>query len=502
MGSRNQLLILLFSFFSSSALASGEVIPGEYIVKFKKNMGKAHVASKVHGKSESQKSLGRANIFRLKEKSGETIDIEALRRDPDVEYIEPNYRIRISGDCPTGVTTNCYHQSSNRVYATEAWALASAYDVNNRPIVAVIDSGVDTLHDVFVETSSIWSNTGEIDGNDVDDDANGFVDDINGWNFYDDTNDPNDDHSHGTHVAGIALGATMDIIESTALSNSNIRIMPIKFLGSDGSGATSDAVEAMYYAVDNGAQVINNSWGGGSYSLALHDAYIYAFNAGVLVVTAAGNDGENNNNILMYPANYDVPNNIAVAAVNSSDSLASFSNYGSQTVHLGAPGSFVESTILGNTFGSMSGTSMAAPFVAGAAALAWREAPQLSAYQMKELILGSVTPISALTGKVVSAGRINVFNLMSDVLNETATPFSNPSYTPVYRTASGAYQTTGRAPDGGCGLIVPHNFKDKGGPGGGAPMSAWPFVFLLLPTFIWFGLRQSSARRLPVLSKN
>lgn len=495
MGLRNRLLIL-FIFLTSGSAWGQEVIPGEYIVKFKQKVSHSQASNKVQSLSDNSQSLGHGRFFKLKEKHNKKIDIEALKRDPDVEFVEPNYVLHAFADCPTGVTTDCYHQTSNRVYATEAWLASSAYDPMNRPVVAVIDTGVDSGHDVFVDADAIWTNTAETPDNDIDDDGNGFVDDVNGWNFADNTNDAMDDNDHGTHVAGIVIGSTMDIIDSP-ITSSKIQVMPIKFLDSNGSGATSDAVDAVYYAVDNGAKVINNSWGGGSYSRALHDAFTYAYEHQVLIVNAAGNSSINNNNALTYPANYDVPSSIAVASVSSTDALSSFSNYGSRTVLLGAPGSLVESTLPGNGFGPLSGTSMAAPFVSGAAALAWREAPQLTGYQMVGLLTVSVDPVARLVGKVITNGRINVLSLVTNTQAEVATLADQPDYTPLYRSPTGAFISTTRQPDNaGCGLIIPKSSNDKDDSGGGTSRSAWPFVMFLLPLLFWFVLRLKFVTRL------
>ena len=129
------------------------------------------------------------------------------------------------------------------------------------PVVAVIDTGLDYNHEVFVDANAVWRNTDEIASNGIDDDGNGYIDDIRGWNFVANNNNPMDDEDHGTHVSGIVLGISQNIF-ATTLAAAKIKIMPLKFLDSSGSGATSDAVEAIYYAIANGATVINASWGG------------------------------------------------------------------------------------------------------------------------------------------------------------------------------------------------------------------------------------------------
>jgi subtilisin family serine protease len=506
-----------------------EVIPGEYIVKFKRQRNASQVNNKMNGKAQLKGALGRGEMFHFKANQGQESIVEDLKNDPDVEYVEPNYVLHLSdddgppgqlleilsteqiqstvttqatGDCPTGVTSGCYRQTGTRLYATEAWAAALPYAANNRPIVAVIDTGVDVNHFVFSQTGAIWTNPNEISGNNTDDDGNGYRDDTKGWNFVSNSNNVLDDEGHGTHVAGIILGATMDVLapQASITAPSKIRIMPLKFLDATGSGATSAAISAIYYAVNNGAKVINNSWGGGSYSRALHDAMTYAYNHGVLVVSAAGNYTSNNDVTAMYPANYDVPSNTSIAAVYDSGNLASFSNYGATTVHVGAPGSLVYSTVPGNQFGLMSGTSMAAPVVAGAAALAWREAPQLSGYQMRGLIMASKAAIANLSGKVITGGRLDVLGLLNATKLQSLTAASQPSYSPQYKAestaSSGGGDSGGGGGGGGCGMIAPMDENNKMGPGAGgnALPNSMLMICLLLPIIMWFALRQQAPK--------
>ena len=172
---------------------------------------------------------------------------------------------------------------------------------------------------------------------------------------------------HGTHVAG-TIAAQGNNSQGVSGVNWDARIMPLKFLGADG-GTTVDAIEALNYAVNKGVKISNNSWGGGGYNQALYDAIKSADTKGHLFVAAAGNDGSNNNTTASYPANYDLPNVISVAATNNKDNLASFSNYGATKVDLAAPGVDIASTAPDNGYVYMSGTSMATPHVTGVAAL-------------------------------------------------------------------------------------------------------------------------------------
>ncbi len=292
-----------------------------------------------------------------------------------------------------------------RIGAPAAWdATGSAADV----VVAVIDTGVQTTHPDLA--SRIWQNPGEIPGNGLDDDGNGRVDDVAGWNFHDETNvvySAADGDSHGTHVAG-TIAARRGNGAGVAGVADNVRLMPLKFL-KPGGGYTSDAIIAIQYAVAEGADVINASWGGETYSQPLCDAIQLAGDAGVLVVAAAGNGGadgigDDNDAAPSWPANCPATNLVSVAATTPSDGLAGFSNFGAGSVDIGAPGQDVLSTIPGNAYGYKSGTSMAAPHVSGVAALVLGMHPGLAPWQVKAAITGGGAAVPALAG-VTSSGR-------------------------------------------------------------------------------------------------
>lgn len=386
-----------------------------------------------------QKSWSSLNMHHFKSQGGVTTRelMEMYKADPAVEYVEPNYvfdKLDFENEAVTGLSESDvqtmaagdYSQSSAPIQAEDAWATLS--NSGQKPIVAVIDTGVDYTHSVFSQSGAIWTNTGEIPNNGLDDDANGFIDDVRGWNFVSNNNNPMDDNNHGTHVAGIVLGVGQDIIDTVPREAARIQIMPLKFLDGNGSGSTASAVAAIYYAVNNGAKVINNSWGGASYSAALHEALAYAYNARVFVTAAAGNAGSNNDSKPIFPANYDVPSLLSVASTTDSDAMSFFSNFGFGTVHLGSPGSGIKSTLPGNTFGFLSGTSMAAPAVAGIAALMMYERPSMIGFQVKNIIYDQSQAVSGLSGKVNSQSRVNVLNSVS-VAKSVSLNSSQPSYT-------------------------------------------------------------------------
>jgi len=271
-------------------------------------------------------------------------------------------------------------------------------------VVAVVDTGVDYTHEDLA--ANIWNNSGEIAGNGIDDDGNGYIDDVRGWNFCSVTNDPMDDNGHGTHCVGIIAAVGNNGVGVTGV-NWKVKIMPLKFLDSSGSGYTSDAISAILYANKMGAKVISNSWGGTDSSRSLKDA-IEASSA--VVVCAAGNDAENIDTTPLYPASYNSSNIIAVAATDYNDKLASFSNYGSKSVDIAAPGVMIRSTYSDNRYAYLSGTSMATPFVSGVAALVYASNSSLSSTGVKAKILSGAETLSSLNGKVVSNGRLNAAN--------------------------------------------------------------------------------------------
>ncbi len=477
--------------FGSSALLAQQsnVRPNEYIIKMKSQApgpqsagqqksttDKAIRILSALGKDvEIKKAFSSASMVHLKTSS--KAKVEFLKNHPDVEFIEPNYLLSIDPKDvqPLGVppsSTDNYTQSYSSVQATQAWAIEKPYNhATAKTIVAVIDTGLDMTHGVFADSHSIWTNTAELNGlPGVDDDHNGYIDDIHGWNFVTGSSSIYDDADHGTHVSGIILGVGQDIL-SYPVRESRITIMPLKFLDGYGSGSTADAVAAIDYAIYNGAKVINNSWGGPSYSRALHEAYTSAYNHSVVIVSAAGNSGENIDSIPMYPAALDTPSNITVAATSDSDAKASFSNYGTGLVQVAAPGVAIISTVPGSCsspgcYQMMSGTSMAAPFVAGLAALVIREAPQLSAYQVRGIITSQVDIVAGLATRVQTSGRVNVLKAIQSAISNVSTTNWAPSYVASYKADSRSIASDSPSAKAGCGMVSEIGAASASGTGG------------------------------------
>lgn len=349
-----------------------------------------------------------------------------------VVYAEPNFKVQLDPKesakavQPYDPTEPVDGKTPNDPYFNEQWALHNSGQEggkanadlsairawsrttgSSKVVIAVLDTGVDYTHKDLAP--NMWFRPDNVPQ--YKDDDLGIVNDGHGFNAVDNMNDPMDENGHGTHCAGI-IGAKGDNDEGIAGINWKVEIMPLKFLGRGGFGTTKDAIEAINYAVDrkrNGVniRIISASWGSTQYSKALEDAIRAAGEAGILFVAAAGNNSTDNDRSPHYPSNYDLPNVISVAALDRTDSLANFSNYGAKTVHVAAPGREILSTWLNDDYRDASGTSMATPYVSGTAALILAADPNLTVTKLKERLLNSVDKITSLDGKVASGGRIN-----------------------------------------------------------------------------------------------
>jgi subtilisin family serine protease len=388
--------------------------------------------------------------------------------DSNAEYAVPNYIVR-AHRTPTDEFFDqqwALHNTGQAdgfpgadIQAVDAWDLETG---RQRIVLAVLDSGVDYGHPDFV-LGNIWTNEDETDCNDgIDDDGNGYIDDCVGWDFttcekiaFDGTcdiivsedNDPMDEQGHGTHVAGIA-GANGFNGQGIAGVMWLVQIMPVRFLNADGKGNFFDAVNAVDYAVMNGADIINASFGGSKFVPELFDAIEDARDAGVLFVASAGNDGTNNDTLPTYPASFNLDNIIAVASTNQRDERSSFSNFGVNSVHVGAPGEYILSTVppslaFGACIGSpfvgydfCDGTSMASPHVAGLAGLIMSFYPHFDYTQVRGTILRFVDPLSELNGWVQSGGKINAYKAISSLVPPTGLFANATTYTQTSLTWS------------------------------------------------------------------
>ncbi len=429
--------------------------------------------------------------------------ITRLQKNPDVAYAQPNGAIQLAStpNDPTYPSQWGLNQSNNvDINAPQAWDITTGTPTT---LVADIDTGVDYTHrdlylnvainqgeippamkarvvdtngdglvdfydlnsldasgkvvfgtdgktpvnaglatdrngDGYIDAGDLLPDPAWVDG--VDHDGDGQVGDLVGWNFVATTNNPMDDHGHGTHTSGTVAAVTNNAT-GVAGVDWNARILPLKFLDASGSGSDTNAIAAIEYAADHGARVINASWGGGDSNPALSDAITYAGSKGAVFVTAAGNAGTNNDTTPFYPASFQLPSELTVAAVDSSGALASFSNYGATTVDLAAPGVGIWSTLPGNSYGSWSGTSMATPHVTGVVALLAGLHPDWTAQQLVAAVKSSVKPLPSLTSKTITGGMVDAAAALASSGDVTlfSDNFSGSSVNPAWTFVGGTW---------------------------------------------------------------
>ncbi len=350
------------------------------------------------------------------------------RAAPEVEWAEPARVMQIQGVPNDPSFSSLWGMT--KIQAPSAWDIAQGAGV----VVAVVDTGVDHTHPDLA--ANIWSNPKEIPGNGIDDDGNGYVDDTWGWNFVSNTNAPLDGHSHGTHVSGTIAAVGNNGVGVIGVAPA-AKIMAVKGLDDDGSGYDSDLAQGIVYAADNGADVINMSWGGIGDSPLIEEAVDYAHSLGVVLVAAAGNSAIDASQFL--PAKY--ASVITVSAFNSADVIASFSNFGSK-IDVAAPGVSILSTVPGGYYSSYNGTSMASPHVAGLAALLLSQHPAYTNEQVRQAIRRAADDVAA-PGVDTQAGygRINALKTV-----QTATPPNLAITAPLqYGVVGGAVSVRGSA---------------------------------------------------------
>ena len=412
----------------SSAFASNaESVPGEFVVKLKPGFQAIEFLSEdtdVVERLNSELLLVKRSVVEL---SAIAIsDIEAIE---GVEYAEPNYIYKVIGQESEERTIpndtefknlwglyNTGQQIKGKtgvagvdIDAPKAWSIQTG---SKEVVVAVIDTGVDPKIDDLKD--NMWVNDAELNGQPgIDDDGNGFIDDIHGYDFVNNDGDPTDDHSHGTHCAGTIGGKGNDTNGVVGVAW-NVSIMGVKFLSKRGSGTLANAVKSIDYAREAGAHIMSNSWGGGGFSQALKEAIERASEAGILFTAAAGNHRANNDLRPSYPASYEVPNVMSIAALDNKGELANFSCWGPTSVDVAAPGVDVLSTTI-NGLKYFSGTSMATPHVSGIAALLMSQNKDMTMLEVKERIINRAKPLKSLRGKVLSGGLASAYYALADL---------------------------------------------------------------------------------------
>ncbi len=442
-----------------NAWAEVNYVPNEIIVKFKPGFNKALVKNlgliEQRNIKTSYEILSVLKIPKSNIQESVLSTIEKLKKNPNVVYAEPNYiykvdPIRASQFNYKAVMNSPFYDSmvsnpddpefsklwglnntgSNEpkgqagvegadVNALKAWDITKG---DKRIKIAVIDTGVDYNHPDL--KSNIFVNTKELQGKPgVDDDGNGYVDDTHGYDFANKDADPMDGHGHGTHCSG-TIGGVHNNKVGVAGVMSDVSIIPIKFLTDDGSGTLEDAILAIDYATTMNVDLMSNSWGGGGFSQALFDAIKRASDKGIVFTAAAGNESSNNDSSPSFPASYNLPNIVSVAALTAQNNLAYFSCYGRNSVHIAAPGHNILSTVSGGKYEIMSGTSMATPHVSGVIGLLLAKEGRMAHDLMRERVMMTSIPVSALRGKTVTAGRIDAYNLLTDSRPQRSGPKS------------------------------------------------------------------------------
>lgn len=362
--------------------------------------------------------------------------IERYRRLPEIEIVQPNFIYRTQAT-PNDPRFNELY-GLNKIQAPTAWDTTTG---SASVVVAVIDLGADYNHEDL--SANMWRNPGETgldssgrdkSSNALDDDGNGYIDDVFGIDTINHDSNPIDDGGHGTHVSGTVGGIGNNGIGVVGV-NWNVRIMAIKSHAANGNGTSASVIEAFQYAAmmrrrGVNIRVTNNSWGGApealDYDQALKDAIDDAGNTGILNVCAAGNSNRDNDANPFYPSSYDSASIVSVAASDQNDDRASFSSRGATSVDLAAPGVLILSTLPSSTYGFVSGTSMATPHVAGAAALIWAHAPYLTVPQVKAVLMNNVDVLPQWTGLTVTGGRLNVARAIQNT--PAAHPIDGPEF--------------------------------------------------------------------------
>ena len=359
--------------------------------------------------------------------------IEKLKAMPNIEYAEPNYNVYELSE-----PNDTYYQNGKQavldlIGAKKLWD----FDIDCSDVaVGVMDSGIQTNHEDLID--NIWVNTGEIVGDGIDNDGNGYIDDIYGWNCGDSNGDVSYVSNHGVHVAGI-VSAVTDNSKGVASVARNAKIASIKIFNSSGKSTLSYIIEGINYAKKNDINIINCSFGGagwGSTSVSIVKSAIEAV-PDIFFVIAAGNIATStpqpdNDQTAVYPSQLtkDLDNVISVANTTSSDELNEKSHYGAKSVDIAAPGTDIYSTIPTNSYKIMSGTSMSTPMVTSTVAVMRAVNPNISAKEIKETLCSSSDKLSALTGKVISGGRLNAYNAVKAIM-PTATPTATPTVKPT-----------------------------------------------------------------------
>ncbi len=409
---------------------AGDPVPNELLVKFLPGQAPAGLSLGLEaaGATQIRSFLPEGSVLSshplaqwrhvvLAPGSDEAASIAAIAADPSVESVIPNVwgeALAFPNDPQLSAQWGLHNTGQTGgtadadIDAPEAWDLETSASA---VVVAITDTGIDFTHPDLA--ANMWNNPGEIAANGLDDDGNGIVDDVFGANFVGAlaTGNPLDDNGHGTHVAGIAGAVGNNGIGVSGVAQS-VQLMAVKWINFVGLGTCAGAIDAVIYATLEGADVINASWRMPDCAT-LKDAIDLAGSQGILFVAAAGNFSNDNDVVPLEPATFQLLNILAVAATDDDDQLAALSNFGGSSVEVAAPGVQVLSTLPGGGFGLLSGTSMAAPHVAGVAALILARHPGITVDELKtSIVLGGDQP-PGLAGKVLQGRRLNALGALA-----------------------------------------------------------------------------------------
>jgi subtilisin family serine protease len=394
------LLVFLVAALSASAgsdAAEAGTYPEELLISFREGTKLPVVeAFFAHKGVRPIRHIPQIDVWLV---TGTTREVKAVRDSRAggelVRWLESNHPVRATQVTPNDNFYLAQQENLRVIGLPEAWTLAQG---SSHVPIAIIDTGVDLDHPDL--QSKIWTNSSEIPGNDIDDDSNGYIDDVWGWDFVSDDFVPQDDHSHGSHVSGVAAATTNNGIGMAGVAW-HAPIMPLKVLDNQGLGSVAAVAEAIVYAADNGARIVNLSLGSLEYSQAIAEAVAYALARGCLLVASAGNDG----GVVEYPAA--LPGVMAVSATDNQDLPWSRSNRGPE-VELAAPGVNIFSANRQGGYYLASGTSMAAAHVSGVAALLWALSPSLEAGAVRGVLLDTAQDLwSAGFDPLTGWGRVD-----------------------------------------------------------------------------------------------
>ncbi len=439
---QGELIVRFADVDAFSQLAEGPLLMGPLTTKAVKGT----ISDFILAGAEIEKEYGEVApglaVVKLPDGTTVTEAFVKFNQSPNVLYAEPNYKYKLFvvpndpmfGDLwgfdNTGQTGGTEDAD---IDAPEAWDLETG---SSQMIIAITDTGIDYTHPDL--SGNMWVNNAELRGDaDVDDDGNGYIDDIYGYDFAgavaadpsDADSDPLDNHFHGTHIAGI-IGAVGNNSKGVVGVCWKVKMMALKVFADDyrvePEVFVTEAVEAIQYAVANGAKIINASWGGDYFSQSLYDAIKEAGDAGVLFVAAAGNDyGSDNDQFPVYPASFELDNIISVMSTDPNDQKSDFSNFGATSVDIAEPGTDILSTSpttqnlamlvfgVSTNYATLSGTSLSAPYASGACALIWSQYPTLAHKTVKGILLKAVDPIFTSPRLNLSGGRINLHKVLT-----------------------------------------------------------------------------------------